>query len=99
VRCELGGSVKDSAHDRGLDDHAAGFRPGEEISTDTGNPRWTFRDYGPNFATGLQLYAAAGYIVLYTNPRGSTSYGEQFLVIHHAYRATTTTISCRAWMR
>lgn len=32
--------------------------------------------YGPYFATDMQLYAAAGYIVLYTNPRGSTSYGE-----------------------
>jgi dipeptidyl aminopeptidase/acylaminoacyl peptidase len=34
--------------------------------------------YGPYFATDMQLYAAAGYIVLYTNPRGSTSYGEAF---------------------
>lgn len=34
--------------------------------------------YGPTFATDMQLYAAAGYIVLYTNPRGSTSYGEDF---------------------
>jgi dipeptidyl aminopeptidase/acylaminoacyl peptidase len=34
--------------------------------------------YGPTFATDMQLYAAAGYVVLYTNPRGSTSYGEDF---------------------
>ncbi len=34
--------------------------------------------YGPNFSTDVQLYAAAGYAVLYTNPRGSTSYGESF---------------------
>jgi dipeptidyl aminopeptidase/acylaminoacyl peptidase len=34
--------------------------------------------YGESFATDMQLYAAAGYAVLYTNPRGSTSYGEQF---------------------
>lgn len=34
--------------------------------------------YGPSFATDMQLYAATGYVVLYTNPRGSTSYGEQF---------------------
>ena len=32
--------------------------------------------YGDNFSTDVQLYAAAGYVVLYTNPRGSTSYGE-----------------------
>jgi dipeptidyl aminopeptidase/acylaminoacyl peptidase len=30
------------------------------------------------FSTDNQLYAAAGYVVLYTNPRGSTSYGEEF---------------------
>jgi dipeptidyl aminopeptidase/acylaminoacyl peptidase len=34
--------------------------------------------YGASFATDMQLYAAAGYVVLYTNPRGSTSYGEAF---------------------
>ncbi|HET7811589.1 MAG TPA: S9 family peptidase [Steroidobacteraceae bacterium] len=45
-----------------------------------------FAAYGPNYATELQLYAAAGYIVLYANPRGSTSYGEEFgNLIHHAY--------------
>ena len=35
--------------------------------------------YGPDFSTDDQLYAAAGYVVLYTNPRGSTSYGEEFV--------------------
>ncbi|HUR58721.1 MAG TPA: S9 family peptidase [Opitutaceae bacterium] len=45
-----------------------------------------FTAYGPNYTTELQLYAAAGYIVLYVNPRGSTSYGEEFgNLIHHAY--------------
>ncbi|MBL6692125.1 MAG: S9 family peptidase, partial [Pseudomonadales bacterium] len=34
--------------------------------------------YGPQFSTEIQLYAAAGYVVLYTNPRGSTSYGLEF---------------------
>jgi dipeptidyl aminopeptidase/acylaminoacyl peptidase len=42
--------------------------------------------YGPTFATEIQRYAAAGYVVLYANPRGSTSYGEAFAnLIHHAY--------------
>ncbi len=42
--------------------------------------------YGPNFSAEAQLYAAAGYVVLYTNPRGSTSYGDQFAnAIHLAY--------------
>ncbi|MDP4534818.1 S9 family peptidase [Alkalimonas collagenimarina] len=42
--------------------------------------------YGPVFAMELQLMAAQGYVVLYTNPRGSTSYGEDFAnLIHHNY--------------
>ncbi len=45
-----------------------------------------FQNYGPRFAAELQLYAAAGYAVLFSNPRGSTSYGEEFgNLIHHAY--------------
>lgn len=34
--------------------------------------------YGPYFGSEDQLYAAAGYIVLYANPRGSSSYGMDF---------------------
>lgn len=37
-----------------------------------------FAAYGPSFSTDDQLYAAAGYVVVYANPRGSTSYGEEF---------------------
>jgi dipeptidyl aminopeptidase/acylaminoacyl peptidase len=45
-----------------------------------------FAAYGPHFAAELQLYASAGYAVLYANPRGSTSYGDAFAnLIHHAY--------------
>lgn len=45
-----------------------------------------FAAYGPLFAMELQLMAAQGYVVLYTNPRGSTSYGEAFAnLIHHNY--------------
>jgi dipeptidyl aminopeptidase/acylaminoacyl peptidase len=45
-----------------------------------------FASYGPYFSTDYQLYAAAGYVVAYSNPRGSTSYGEAFAnTIHHAY--------------
>lgn len=45
-----------------------------------------FAAYGPHFSAEIQLYAAAGNVVLYTNPRGSTSYGEEFgNLIHHAY--------------
>lgn len=35
-------------------------------------------NYGDRFSTEIQLYAAAGYVVFYPNPRGSTSYGEEF---------------------
>ena len=34
--------------------------------------------YGDRFSAEVQLLAAAGYVVLYANPRGSTSYGEEF---------------------
>jgi dipeptidyl aminopeptidase/acylaminoacyl peptidase len=45
-----------------------------------------FANYGKRFSAEMQLYAAAGYVVLYMNPRGSTSYGEEFgNLIHHAY--------------
>ena len=37
-----------------------------------------FSAYGPVFSTDDQLYAAGGYIVVYANPRGSTSYGDAF---------------------
>jgi dipeptidyl aminopeptidase/acylaminoacyl peptidase len=42
--------------------------------------------YGPNFSMEVLRYAAAGYVVLFANPRGSTSYGEAFANgIHHAF--------------
>lgn len=45
-----------------------------------------FANYGDRFAAEIQLFATAGYVVLYANPRGSTSYGEEFgNLIHHAY--------------
>ena len=45
-----------------------------------------FTAYGPHFSPEVQLYAGAGYVVLYSNPRGSTSYGFDFMhEIHHNY--------------
>ncbi|THD69852.1 S9 family peptidase [Robertkochia marina] len=35
-------------------------------------------NYGDRFSAEMQLYASAGYMVFYPNPRGSTSYGEEF---------------------
>ena len=42
-------------------------------------------NYGDRFSAENQLYATAGYVVLYANPRGSTSYGEEFgdLLFHN----------------
>lgn len=34
--------------------------------------------YGVNFQHEMRVQAGAGYVVLYTNPRGSTGYGEKF---------------------
>ena len=45
-----------------------------------------FADYGDRFDLEKQVLASRGYVVLYVNPRGSTSYGEDFAnLIHHAY--------------
>lgn len=52
-----------------------------------GNRRWPmileihggpYANYGPRFSADAQLYAASGYVVVYANPRGSTSYGADF---------------------
>ena len=45
-------------------------------------------NYGSRFSAEIQLFAAAGYVVFYPNPRGSTSYGEEFAnLLHHNYPA------------
>ena len=45
-----------------------------------------FQSYGSVYSAEIQAYAAAGYVVLYSNPRGSTSYGAEFgNLIHHDY--------------
>tara|TARA_R110002073_G_scaffold4213_1_gene27946 strand:+ start:83517 stop:85550 length:2034 start_codon:yes stop_codon:yes gene_type:complete len=45
-----------------------------------------FASYGSVYSAEIQAFAAAGYVVLYANPRGSTSYGEEFgNLIHHDY--------------
>ncbi len=45
-----------------------------------------FSSYGAVYSAEIQAFAAAGYVVLYSNPRGSTSYGAEFgNLIHHDY--------------
>ena len=55
-----------------------GFDPGRRypfILVIHGGP---ISHYGDRFSAEIQLLVAAEYVVLYANPRGSTSYGEEF---------------------
>jgi dipeptidyl aminopeptidase/acylaminoacyl peptidase len=43
-------------------------------------------NYGDRFSAEIQLMASMGYVVLYANPRGSTSYGAEFGdLLYHNY--------------
>ena len=43
-------------------------------------------NYGDRFSPEVQLYASDGFVVFYPNPRGSTSYGEEFgNLLYHNY--------------
>ena len=43
-------------------------------------------NYGARFTPELQFMASQGYVIVYTNPRGSTSYGSEFAsYINHNY--------------
>lgn len=52
-----------------------GAGPHPVLLTIHGGP---FASYGPPFFDEVQVYLAAGYAVLYCNPRGSDSYGQAF---------------------
>jgi dipeptidyl aminopeptidase/acylaminoacyl peptidase len=54
------------------------WQPGQRVPTILEIHGGPYASYGPHFSTDYQLYAAAGYAVLYTNPRGSTGYGQAF---------------------
>jgi len=51
---------------------------GTKVSLLVENHGGPILNYGPHFSAEIQLYAANGYAVFYPNPRGSTSYGEEF---------------------
>ena len=55
-----------------------GYQEGTRVPTILEIHGGPYASYGPHFSTDYQLYAAAGYAVLYTNPRGSTGYGQNF---------------------
>ena len=60
-----------------------GLRPYPLLVENHGGP---ISNYGPRFSPEIQLFAAAGFVVFYPNPRGSTGYGEEFgNLLHHNY--------------
>ncbi|WP_299680445.1 S9 family peptidase [uncultured Dokdonia sp.] len=54
------------------------YEKGKEYPLLVENHGGPILNYGDRFSAEIQLYAAAGYVVFYPNPRGSTSYGEEF---------------------
>jgi dipeptidyl aminopeptidase/acylaminoacyl peptidase len=55
-----------------------GFTPGHRYPALLNIHGGPHLSYGHNFFDEFQVYTAAGYVVIYTNPRGSQGYGEAF---------------------
>jgi dipeptidyl aminopeptidase/acylaminoacyl peptidase len=55
-----------------------GFTPGQRYPALLNIHGGPHTQYGHNFFDEFQIYAGAGYVVIYTNPRGSQGYGEEF---------------------
>lgn len=56
----------------------AGFEAGNRYPTLLEIHGGPFTQYGNRFFDEFQVYARAGYVVLYANPRGSSGYGEEW---------------------
>ena len=79
-------SSKDNRKIHGWIVHPPDFDPAKKYPLVLQIHGGPFADYGDRFDFEMQVLASKGYVVLYTNPRGSTSYGEDFSnLIHHAY--------------
>ena len=62
------------------------YDPGKKYPVIVENHGGPISNYGDRFSAEVQLLAAAGYVVFYPNPRGSTSYGEEFgNLLYHDY--------------
>lgn len=62
------------------------FDPNQQYPLLIENHGGPISNYGDRFSPEMQLYATAGFVVLYPNPRGSTSYGEAFgNLLYHNY--------------
>ena len=83
---ELWYTSKDGLKVQGWLIKPANFQPGKKypmVLWIHGGP-WSMYDVGFNWS--FQNFAASGYAVLYTNPRGSTGYGQEFVNgIQHSY--------------
>ena len=55
-----------------------GHKEGERVPTVLEIHGGPYTSYGPSFSTDYQLFASAGYAVLFPNVRGSTGYGQAF---------------------
>jgi len=79
-------SSKDKRKIQGWIIHPPDFDPSKKYPLVLEIHGGPFADYGGRFDFEKQVWASMGYVVVYTNPRGSTSYGEEFAnLIHHAY--------------
>ncbi|PYT37714.1 MAG: hypothetical protein DMG45_25750, partial [Acidobacteria bacterium] len=79
-------SSKDNRKIQGWIVHPPDFDPSKKYPLVLEIHGGPFADYGDRFDFEKQVLASRGYVVLYINPRGSTSYGEEFAnLIHHAY--------------
>lgn len=54
------------------------FNPNKKYPLIVENHGGPISNYGDRFSPEILLYSASDYIVFYPNPRGSTSYGEEF---------------------
>jgi dipeptidyl aminopeptidase/acylaminoacyl peptidase len=62
------------------------FEAGKKYPMIAENHGGPISNYGDRFSPEIQLYASAGYVVFYPNPRGSTGYGEEFgNLLYHDY--------------
>ena len=81
---------KESSHDgRPIQSwilHPPDFDPGSQYPLLLEIHGGPVSNYGDRFAGEFQLYASAGFVVVYSNPRGSTGYGEEFGdLLYHDY--------------
>ena len=55
-----------------------GYKAGDKVPTILEMHGGPYAAYGPEFSIDYQLYGTAGYAVVFSNPGGSTGYGEKF---------------------